>query len=453
MGKEKHVVMKHSLAKALLDAGVQHFDSGGITQGGIGGMLTPQNEYQVSSPDITTQANLVPNIGAAQGRNTDVYNQQNNLAQALLKQTQGGGPNPAQTMLNTATGNNVANTAALIASSRGASVNPGQVARAAAMNGANIQQQAAGQGATLEAQQELEAQKELQNLYGTQGSNALQEESILQGALAAENASKTTGQLGAAQINASAAQNNANNAASTTGGLLGSIGGAIGGIFGFARGGKVLDYMENPQHFDGGGIAQYATPVDPRMILNISTKDSGVTNSMGFGGKSPKSTSAFSSDFSGANPESLGVDTTMPTMSGTEIPGAVGTPAAIPDLMPAFGSLIPTGQVAAPSLGAALLSRGGAVDYRSGGSVPGKGVAKGDSPKNDTVPAMLSPGEEVLPRSVTQAPDAPERAKKFVQALMDKKGEGPGFAKVVKARGNLKDRVARLEKLCGGGMA
>lgn len=49
---------------------------------------------------------------------------------------------------------------------------------------------------------------------------------------------------------------------------------------------------------------------------------------------------------------------------------------------------------------------GGPVkDFRSGGSVPGHASVPGDSPKNDTVPARLSPGEVVLPRSVVNSGD------------------------------------------------
>lgn len=43
-----------------------------------------------------------------------------------------------------------------------------------------------------------------------------------------------------------------------------------------------------------------------------------------------------------------------------------------------------------------------------------------DSTANDTVPAMLSPHEIVLPRSVAQSPDAPEKAEQFVRGV---KGE------------------------------
>ncbi len=65
-----------------------------------------------------------------------------------------------------------------------------------------------------------------------------------------------------------------------------------------------------------------------------------------------------------------------------------------------------------------------AEDYRSGGAVAGNAKVAGDSYKNDTQPAMLSPKEIVLPRSVTLAPDAPEKAKEFVAALLKKQGHG-----------------------------
>jgi len=65
------------------------------------------------------------------------------------------------------------------------------------------------------------------------------------------------------------------------------------------------------------------------------------------------------------------------------------------------------------------------MGYSSGGPVPG--YADGgalDSRKNDTVPAMLSPGEIVLPRSITMAPDAAERARAFVEAVQRRRQNG-----------------------------
>lgn len=58
--------------------------------------------------------------------------------------------------------------------------------------------------------------------------------------------------------------------------------------------------------------------------------------------------------------------------------------------------------------------------YKEGGKVPGKANVPGDSPKNDTVHAKLSPGEIVLPRSILASGD--EAIMDFVKHVM-KKGE------------------------------
>lgn len=64
--------------------------------------------------------------------------------------------------------------------------------------------------------------------------------------------------------------------------------------------------------------------------------------------------------------------------------------------------------------------------FSMGAVVPGKAEVRGDSEKNDKVPAMLSPKEIVLPRSITLAPDAPEKAREFVADLLKKHGEKNG---------------------------
>jgi hypothetical protein len=60
----------------------------------------------------------------------------------------------------------------------------------------------------------------------------------------------------------------------------------------------------------------------------------------------------------------------------------------------------------------------GAGKARGGRIVGGTPAVDGDSMLNDTVPAMLSPGEVVLPREVVNAPDGPARAARFVRATM-----------------------------------
>lgn len=59
-------------------------------------------------------------------------------------------------------------------------------------------------------------------------------------------------------------------------------------------------------------------------------------------------------------------------------------------------------------------------NMKSGGHVPGSPKIGGDSPKNDTQPAMLSPGEIVIPRSIATGKDAPAKAAAFVRACLAK---------------------------------
>jgi hypothetical protein len=77
--------------------------------------------------------------------------------------------------------------------------------------------------------------------------------------------------------------------------------------------------------------------------------------------------------------------------------------------------------------------------------VPGKAKFNGDTRSNDTVPALLSPGEIVLPRSVAQDEDAPEKAKKFVDAI--KKQKRPSPKAFVEALSRIRDLESRLDAM------
>lgn len=270
MGKSggTHTVMSKKLAEALMDAGVQHFDAGGDASdafkkyyseplwGWTGRLGNPgQSSYDAGAPVIENQT-YGPRIGQLQTQQNDVYTQQQNLANALLSQSQGQGPNPAQTQLAQNTGNNVAQQAALMASQRGASGNPALLGRQAAMQGANIQQNAAGQAATLQAQQQLAAQNALAQQQAQMANQSIQQESIQQGGLAAQNTARTSGSLGMQGINAQTAQKNASSAA----GLLGGAIGAIGGAFAMSKGGQVPQYSVGGQVNDNVGIADFQSP-------------------------------------------------------------------------------------------------------------------------------------------------------------------------------------------------
>lgn len=92
-----------------------------------------------------------------------------------------------------------------------------------------------------------------------------------------------------------------------------------------------------------------------------------------------------------------------------------------------------------PSLGAAL---------RAGGSVPGKAAVRGDSYSNDTVPAVLSPGEIVLPRSVTQSKDPAKHAAAFVAAIKKRGGADnapKSYGELVARHRELQNRIEALE--------
>jgi hypothetical protein len=96
------------------------------------------------------------------------------------------------------------------------------------------------------------------------------------------------------------------------------------------------------------------------------------------------------------------------------------------------GFAAPAGQVASGILGGVTKMAGGRA---KGGEIKGHAKFKGDTRSNDTVPAMLSPGEIVLPRTVSQAEDAPDKARDFVAAIKKKKKPTP------------KDYMAALSRL------
>lgn len=116
-------------------------------------------------------------------------------------------------------------------------------------------------------------------------------------------------------------------------------------------------------------------------------------------------------------------------------------------------------QMAGQMVGGVLGGAGGAITklagFASGGPVvPGHAVVRGDSARNDVVPALLSPGEIVIPRTVAQSDDAPERAAQFVAAIKkqkEPKGEPGGYGEVLQLQRDNAERLARLERMFLGG--
>lgn len=98
---------------------------------------------------------------------------------------------------------------------------------------------------------------------------------------------------------------------------------------------------------------------------------------------------------------------------------------AIVGAIPLIGGMVKGGASKAP---------GGEIESErmsDGGPVPGRAEVFGDDEQNDTVRALLSPGEIVIPRSITKGPNAPQQAADFVRMVQQRRGpggDGPNFA-------------------------
>lgn len=315
----------------------------------------------------------------AVGRSYNALDTQNNFVNAL--QAQGGlgnqtqvynqlqqvaagqGPNPAEAMLANSTGANVDNQAALMASQRGVASNPALIARQAAQQGAAIQQNAAGQAAALQAQQSLGAIGQAGQLATQQAAQQLQGTNQY-----AQNAETYHDDL----LKAQAAYNQA-----LTGGQ-GSVNSANA-----ALANQRSDQLSNVT----GNLANAA----------------GVIGNLG-GTKAPNTVPA-------------------PTGAAGGAFGVGSTPINV-----AEGGIIPQSPVMIHLLGSGQkMALGGNVGskLKSGGKVPGTPVVGGakNSYANDTVKALLSPGEIVIPRSITQGKNPAKDAAAFVAAAIAKNGK------------------------------
>ncbi len=430
-----------SFVSGIANKGLQHFADGGIalggpttlnqnantTAGGIGGAignLTGGNDqYQATAAPIQAGTNTEQLNNAYTGT-LNALNRQNTATNALtpglnqgatqqaklsnmyLNQANGSGPNPALAELNQATGQNIAQQAALAAGQRGGGANAGLLARQNAQQGAAIQQQAVGQGATMQAQQQLAAEQNLQNLSAnqiSQGQGSIQglnnaqqnEQNILQGANTAFNNAQVGQQSNINNVNAAIATGNANNA----GGLFGDLGsglaaaaGPIGSLFSFAEGGEVKKdkaqvtrkpMVKAPVRMASGGAITGQETSGPQSYvgqwLNSNTSTSGPQIA------APVNIdTSFHDPFAGKNmtPNWQTADKTTPEEPFTNIAEPSKDTTGFGQNL--LGSLSPY----SPSVTGPLL--------KDGGSVPGKAKVNHDSIKNDTVPAMLSPGEVVI---------------------------------------------------------
>lgn len=356
--------------------------------------------YGQTQQGIAAQQQLMQALAAQGGiqNQSNVYNQLQGVANGV-------GPNPAEAMLNQATGQNVANQAALMAGQRGAGANAGLIARQAAQQGGALQQQAVGQGATMQANQSLNALGQLGGLAGqqvaqqqgaVQGLNAAaqgQQQNILSG-IGAQNNANVGMQSNINNANAGLAQTNANNSAKAVGGLFNSLGG-VGSLFSGGGGAAAAG---------AGGAASPLAAAGPASVMMAAE-----------GGKIP-------------NPKVAAVE------SSARFPSKVLEPhidhmAKIYHMDKfAKGGKVPAmvspGEVYLPPEKAKEVAKEGKNPIKEGEKIPGKPKVKGNSYENDTVPKKLEAGGVVIPNSIMQSEDPVGQASEFVKKLVEKSGSG-----------------------------
>ncbi len=391
--------------------------------------------------------------------------QEQSLADALRAQMQGQGPSLAQLQFQHNLDQSLAATASSMGSVRG--INPGAAARMTSMGQAGQLQGAVNSAAQQRMAEQLAAEQQLggvlgnmgnlqlgqqgQTLQGLQGAGALhlgagnlalgqygaatqamgtagslqnqqnsnritnlnnaqtlnqatgfenaqlaQQAQDINAQVAAQNAAL---KQGAQQINAGIAGQNSAGMQSMIGGGLGAAGTAIAGLLN--QGGEVPSHivpnyggergMSVPGYASGGSI-----PYEQSILRFVREGQTGIPQ--------------FPS-----GDMSTGMSSAMQSLL-SKGPAAPPSTGSFPN-SPLMGTLPIGSPNASPWPGAApLMAGGGDV----AGAVPGKAEVDGDSPKNDKVPIEASPGEIVLPRSVALAPDAPERAARFVAAIRAK---------------------------------
>jgi len=381
-------------------------------------------------------------VNAVQNQTPGAVANQQFLANQLNAEAQGQGPNPAQAALNATTGQNVANQAALAAGQRGAGSNVGLIARQVGQQGAGIQQQAVGQSAVLQANQQLAAQNALANLSAgqigqVQGATTAQnqaaqgEQSNILNSIAQQNNANVSNVASQNSSNASIAQENAKGQQGILGGVLGGVGSAIGLA---AKGGMVPNDLQ-PKSYAYGGVAAPSSNVGK--FLNGGSNDSSamglnsgvgslvgagvgaVVNGIGnlFGGnKSEGYDTLKSSGQLGMGPTAPGSASGIGSFTSGN-PDAMGPAYARGGKVPA---MVSPGEGILDPTDVKKVAKGEAKPLEIAKRVPGKPKVKGDSLKNDVVPAKLETGGVVIPNSVMQSKDPAKNAQKFVAAILAK---------------------------------
>lgn len=384
-------------------------------------------------------------LNALQGQNgignqSSVFNQLQGVAN-------GTGPNPAQAQLAQATGANVANQASLAAGQRGASSNPALIARQAAQTGAATQQNAAGQAATLQANQSLGALGQLSGIAGQQVAqqsgalgtlqqNQLANQGQQLGAAGQLNQQNLSQQQGINSIQGTQALSNQGFQQGLVSSGLNALGGSVGSLTGGSGGIPSGTYGSGGAAAQPGG-ANFVGPLPEAHGGLIPKKSELQGQKMAAGGmpatpgvqapSAPAIDPSQQMPTNGGGPQSRAGQSLNPGTSS----GGGGPMAAVSKLAPLaamfakggkVNAIVSPGEKSLRPQEAKAVASGKASPQAVGEMIPGQAKVRGDSLKNDTVPKKLEEGGVVIPRSVMQG--GPDKQYAFVAAVMARQPSG-----------------------------
>lgn len=342
------------------------------------------------------------------GNQNQVYNQLQGIASGAV--------NPAQAQFAQNTAANVAQQGALMAGQRGASQNAGLIARQAGQQGAAIQQQAAGQEATQQAQNQIAAIGQAGQLANTQAGQQIgqtnanaqsnqAEQANLLNALGQQNQAVTGSQGSINSANSSLANTQMGGQQSLVGGLLNSVGGGAKAIFGMADGGVAgQSAATGPQSSFGKFLSGVTAPQQ-------STTPQGSFNMAATPGQ--KSLQSGAQNFGSGIASAIGSITKGQPSAGT----MAGPDASSFSNMASKGGrvdvVVSPGEKIATPKEAQRAAQGGKAKLQT---VPGRASVSGDSSQNDTVPTKLPVGSVVVKR--TRANNDPDG---FIREVLSKR--------------------------------
>lgn len=357
----------------------------------------------------------------------------------------GTGPNPAQAMLNQQTGQNVANQAALMAGQRGAGSNVGLMARQAAQQGAATQQQAVGQGTTMEAQQRIAG---LQGLTGAEqaigglgtsqlGAQQAQQQALanqanliagqqiagttantqanlanqqqMQNALAGINTANVSSQGNVNAGNAGLAQTQMKGQQDILGGVMGGAGAALG--------------------MADGGEVPLVQPVTEQEFMQAGPRAPGPTSSFGqflSGWQEPSEPESAPPAPDTSYKANASDDKLKQGSSGLSSALATAAMAAKGGLVNAKVSekeaIIPPEITRGPhpvkDSAKFIANGGGKVEAENPGQ---KAVKKGNSYANDKIPKKIPEGAVVIPRDIMLGKNPVKGSAEFVRKVLEKR--------------------------------